>query len=306
MKEVVDAGVPFFTVVIPTYNRGDIISDTIQSVLAQRFTNFELLIVDDGSTDDTENVVRNFTDSRVKYFKKTNKERGAARNFGVKNSIAKYVTFCDSDDLLYPDYLQNAFETISKSKVDVAWLHLAYEIKRSGAKSLKMSIKPDDIILTLAKGNPLSCMGIFVKRDVIAENNFNEDRYLSGSEDWELWLRLASKYPIVVDTRVSACLMLHDGRSVLASDELKLQLRKFLSIGYAFDDEAVKMKFSKYRKLMEAYFDTYISLHLMLSGNRISSLRYLFKAIANYPACILDRRFLAIIKYWLINTKNSI
>jgi len=306
MQSNVNVESPFFAVVIPTYNRASLITETINSVLNQKFFDFELIIVDDGSTDDTEAVVASFKDKRIKFIKKLNQERGAARNYGILHSSSQYVTFCDSDDLLYSDYLQNAYETICKYKSEVPWLHLSYEKKRSDGKALKMSIDPSNYIVSLAKGNPLSCMGVFVKRDVIVKNLFNEDRYLAGSEDWELWIRLASKYPIVIDNRVSASLLLHDGRSVLASDELKLQLRKFLSIGYAFDDESVKVVFSNYKKLMEAYFDTYISLHLMLSGKTTSSFRYLLKAILNYPACVFDRRFLAIVKYWLINLKNKI
>ena len=292
------------SVIIPFLNEEESLPELIswiERVMQANQFSYEVIMIDDGSTDNTESVVAGFADKRVKYFKKANKERGAARNFGVKNAHARYVTFCDSDDLLYPNYLQNAFETITSSNVDIPWLHLSYEIKKNGGKSIKMTVKPSDLILTLAKGNPLSCMGVFIKKEIIANNLFNEDRYLSGSEDWELWLRLAAKYPIVVDTRVSSCLLLHDGRSVLASDELKLQLRKYLSIGYAFDDEYVKATFAKYRNLMEAYFDTYISLHLMLSGNKISSIRYLLNAFLNYPACVFDRRFLAIIKYWFIS-----
>ncbi len=295
---------PFFTVVIPTYNRGGLVMNTLLSVFNQTFENFELLLVDDGSTDDTEFVVSNIVDSRFKYFKKKNQERGAARNFGVLQAKGKYITFCDSDDLLYPDYLKNAYETISNSNSEIPWMHLAYEIKRSHLSSIKMSINASDYIVTLAKGNPLSCMGVFVLRTVILNNLFNEDRNLSGSEDWELWVRLASQYPIVIDKRISACLIMHDGRSVLTGDELKLQLRKFLSIGYAFDEKNVQQVFSDHKKMMEAYFDTYISLHLVLDKQNIKAFKYLAKAFLNYPLCVFERRFLAIIKHWFINVLN--
>ncbi len=292
---------PFFSVVIPTYNRSGLVMDTLQSVFNQTFENFELLLVDDGSTDDTEAVVSNITDARFRYFKKNNQERGAARNFGVLQAKGKYITFCDSDDLLYPDYLKNAFETLTKTESEIPWMHLAYEIKRSNLPSIKMSIDPSEYIVTLAKGNPLSCMGVFVLRNIILNNLFNEDRYLSGSEDWELWVRLASQYPITIDKRISACLIMHEGRSVLTGDELKLQLRKFLSIGYAFDEKSVQVVFAKYRNMMEAYFDTYISLHLVLDKQNLKAYKYLFKAIAKYPSCVFERRFLAIIKHWSIN-----
>lgn len=291
----------FFSIVVPTYNRGNLIVSTIQSILNQNFTNFELIIVDDGSTDNTGEVVAKFTDPRVKYFAKENKERGVARNFGVIQSVGKFVTFCDSDDLLYPDYLSNAYETISKNNFEISWMHLAYEILRDKKTSIKMSVNDKNFINLIAKGNPLSCMGVFVKRNILLENLFNEDRYLSGSEDWELWVRIASKYPIVIDKRVSAALIMHKGRSVFMNDELKLLLRKYLSIGYAFDEPSVQMKFGKYKSLMEAYFDSYISLHLMLSGKNTRAFNYLLKAVIENPRCVFERRFLAIFKHWFIN-----
>lgn len=300
----VEVNTPFFTVIVPTYNRGGLIMETLTSVFNQNFKNFELILVDDGSTDNTEYVVSKISDSRFTYYKKKNQERGAARNFGVLKSKGKYITFCDSDDLLYPDYLSNAFETISKAKDDIPWMHLAYEIKRGQSSIVSMSLNSKDYIITLAKGNPLSCMGVFVLRTVILNNLFNEDRYLSGSEDWELWVRLASQYPVVIDKRISASLMLHDGRSVLASNELKLQLRKYLSIGYAFDEKSVQNAFSDYRKIMEAYFDTYIALHLMLDKQNLKAFHYLFKAFLCYPFCLFERRFLAIIKHWILNIIN--
>ena len=123
---------PIFTIVIPTYNRAHLIVKTIDSVLNQKFKDFELIIVDDGSIDNTELVVAPYLNSFVHYYKNKNAERAAARNFGILKSIGKYVTFCDSDDIIYPDYLSNAYETIRKNE-SIIWMHLAYEIKRCKA-----------------------------------------------------------------------------------------------------------------------------------------------------------------------------
>ena len=77
---------------------------TLESVRNQRFTDFEVIIVDDGSTDNTEEVIAQLNYERLQYFKRPNLERGAARNFGIMQSKGKYITFCDSDDILYPHY----------------------------------------------------------------------------------------------------------------------------------------------------------------------------------------------------------
>jgi glycosyltransferase involved in cell wall biosynthesis len=289
-----------FTIIIPTYNRADLVMTTINSVLNQTFISFEILLVDDGSTDNTEEVVKQIIDPRFKYFKKQNAERGAARNFGIQHAKGQFVTFCDSDDIIFPEYFSNANQLLKKHGL-IPWFHLAYEIRREVGQPIRMTWMEDNFIEYIAKGNPLSCMGVFVRRDILEEYPFNENRHLAGSEDWELWLRLAARYPIVFDSRIVAALLFHKDRSVINTNELKLSLRKYLSIGYAFDDVYVQQTFSKYRKIMEAYFDTYISLHLLLAGSNKKAIRYLFYGFAIHPGCIVERRFLAIIKHLLIN-----
>ena len=100
---------PFFSIIIPTYNRANLISISIESVLKQTFTDFELIIVDDGSTDNTSEVVGNYTDNRIFYYKKVNEERGAARNYGIKKSCGEYVNFLDSDDFFDANHLEVAY-----------------------------------------------------------------------------------------------------------------------------------------------------------------------------------------------------
>ena len=89
---------PFFSVVIPTYNRANMISGAIQSVLEQTFKNFELIIIDDGSTDQTAHVIAGFSDERIKYNYQQNTERSQARNNGIKIASGRYICFLDSDD----------------------------------------------------------------------------------------------------------------------------------------------------------------------------------------------------------------
>ncbi len=293
---------PFFSVVIPTYNRAHLIVDTINSVIKQSYADYEIIIVDDGSTDNTEDIVNGLQYPHLHYFKRPNLERGAARNFGISQSIGKYVTFCDSDDLLFPNYLANAYETITKNN-NADWIHVAYEIKKIGKPGLKMHHFENNFIIKMAKGNPLSCMGVFVKRSLLEENKFQENRNMAGSEDWELWLRLASRYQIFFDNRISASLLVHDERSVVQTNELKLQLRKYLSIGYAFEDDYVKQCFGNYRKMMNAYFDTYIALHLVL-GKKKGAIKYFLKAFYRYPFVIFNRRALAIFKHLVLRVFN--
>ncbi|MBK9638583.1 MAG: glycosyltransferase family 2 protein [Bacteroidetes bacterium] len=290
-----------FSIIIPTYNRVEFILLAVKSTLDQDYKNFEVIIVDDGSTDSTPKVVATITDPRVRYLRIENSERGAARNAGVKIANGDYVTFLDSDDLLYPDYLSTAARNLSNYP-DTVFFHLGYEVKSFGKEGVGLVHKyHGNNIKFLLKGNPLSCLGVFIRRNEALQFPFNENRDLSGSEDWELWIRLAVNFGLRRDPKICASLILHDTRSVLKIKEDKLIRRKMLAMKYSFQDPEVKRKFGRYWNKMDAYSDTYNSLHLMLDGHIRRSFHYFWKAIGTYPLVVFERRTLAILKYFFIN-----
>jgi glycosyltransferase involved in cell wall biosynthesis len=289
-----------FSVIIPTYNRAGFILLALSSVLNQEYKNFEVIIIDDGSTDSTQQILSTVTDPRVKILKIENSERGAARNVGVKSAVGDYVTFLDSDDKLYPDYLSESNKGLIKYNFPVFY-HQAYEVRNfDGAKVQFTNDFNDASIDFLAKGNPLSCIGIFIRRTEALEFPFNEDRDLSGSEDWELWLRLGANFGIKSGKKICACLVIHDDRSVSNMQESTLVKRKQLTLNYAFMDPQVQLVFGKHKNKIIAYSDTYNSLHLVISGEIRRSVHYLLKAVLNYPLIFFERRTLAIFKYIII------
>jgi glycosyltransferase involved in cell wall biosynthesis len=106
---------PFFSIIIPTYNRAHIIHRPIDSILAQTFTDWELIIVDDGSTDDTKTVVDFYQDERIRYVWQENQERSAARNHGIKLAKGEWICFQDSDDEYLPEHLQVLYQGIKEN-----------------------------------------------------------------------------------------------------------------------------------------------------------------------------------------------
>jgi glycosyltransferase involved in cell wall biosynthesis len=286
-----------FSIIIPTYNRGERIKNTLLSVLDQDFKNYEVIIVDDGSTDNTEEIIKSFESSRLHYFKKENAERAAARNYGADRAKGQYITFLDSDDILYPFFLKNAHESLEKNNYP-SFLHIAYEIKEESGRVLEqLNSISSDTFKFLIHGNPLSCIGAIVRKEDFLRFKFNEDRGLTLSEDWELWLRLVANLQIKTDNRISAAMIDHGKRSVLSADEEKLLARKTLSFKYAFADKGVQHVFGKYLKKMKSYFDLYISLHLALANKKGRALHYLKSAMIANPVILFDRRFYAIIKH---------
>ncbi|HKY80751.1 MAG TPA: glycosyltransferase family 2 protein, partial [Sphingobium sp.] len=104
---------PFFSVVIPLYNRADIVGDTIRSVQAQDWQDLEIVVVDDGSRDDPAPVIRALNDPRVRYIRQDNAGGGAARNRGIEEARGRYIAFLDSDDLFLPGKLSTMAEALA-------------------------------------------------------------------------------------------------------------------------------------------------------------------------------------------------
>ncbi|MBK8845467.1 MAG: glycosyltransferase family 2 protein [Bacteroidetes bacterium] len=285
-----------FSIIIPTYNRADFIAKSIGSVLAQTYRHFELIIIDDGSTDNTADIVAPYLNETVMYKKFANGERGAARNRGVELAKGDYITFLDSDDLYYPNYLSNANQVLNEMQRP-PFFHQGYEIKniQNGKIELTMVV-PDNQCELLVEGNPLSCMGVLVKSEIIKANGFIEDRELAGSEDWELWVRLAAQYGLRTSQTITGALLIHDKRSVFHFDENKLLSRKNISLHSILNNAHVQSRFKGKAKKFNAYFDAYIAIHLAISNKKKEARNYLWKIIKEYPAFVFDVKFLGLLK----------
>jgi glycosyltransferase involved in cell wall biosynthesis len=214
-----------FSVILPCYNRGSFLKYAIQSVLDQSFTFWELIIVDDGSTDDTELIISKYNDPRIHYIKQTNQERGAARNNGIKNAKGSWICFLDSDDYLLPNHLQLAFY-YKQSKLNLKVFHLNYETRNIENKLILPSLNKPKILNKLLKRiNPISCNGMFVQKELFKQFQFSEIRDLSGTEDYYLWLNIAAFHPIYNFNDVTSVLVIHPERSMLATDYAKIENR---------------------------------------------------------------------------------
>lgn len=289
---------PLFSIIIPTYNRASLITQTLQSVLEQQFSDFEVLVIDDGSTDNTEEVVFPFLSEKVRYFKIPNGERAKARNFGITQAKGKYITFVDSDDLLYPNYFQTAYEFLQKNPDGVFWA-LSYEMKDESGKVLFKQVHQANVAQTLQYGNDLSCIGVFVKKEILLQHPFNEIRELSGTEDYELWLRLASRYPLQGISTICASMINHNSRSVLSISTEKLIKRIKSLLQNTSGDEKIKNFYgSKGIANIEAHSYLYIALHLVMAKKRIETLHYLFKSLKIKPSVISTYKFWVIVKKW--------
>jgi len=185
------------SVILPTYNRKDLIGKSIQSVLAQSFDKFELIVVDDASTDSTEEVVKGFSDPRVVYLKHLeNKGGAAARNTGINTAKGEFIAFQDSDDIWLPEKLAKQMAVFEDSPAEVGVVYC--ECSRwEGSQERQLpgnhlKTKNGNLYSVLLLGNFITLPSIVFKK-VCLEKVGSFDETLPRLQDWELFLRI-SKY----------------------------------------------------------------------------------------------------------------
>jgi len=284
---------PFFSIIVPTYNRARFIKATLESVIDQSFKDFELIVIDDGSTDDTKGIVDSIADHRIAYYYTENRERGAARNHGISLAKGKYITFLDSDDLFYKDHLEVAFNFIESAQPKVFFQQ--YEIiDRKGRSLLPYLPKREPINRELVlKGNFMSCHGVFLHANLARVHKFNPNRQLAGSEDYELWLRIASIFPIDYSSRVTNALQFHDDRSVLNYEPQRLIDRKELMLDLLESNPLFMKAYGKYWSKIQAEAFSYIALHLALMKERKRAFKYLLRSFGKNLLLLFRKRSLA-------------
>jgi glycosyltransferase involved in cell wall biosynthesis len=209
----------FFSIIIPTYNRATWIEKTIDSILNQSYSHFEIVIVDDGSTDHTGAVVKSYSDNRVKYFYTKNQERAAARNFGLSVSTGDYVNYFDSDDLFLQDRLLDVFNWIQKNNnPDVVYTNFL--------NNQKIAISHTYSWNKLLQNNFFACGSVFIKKNIALKFTFNESRDLTTAEDWELWLRLMFHHHPLFLNKVTFKQVEHNDRSLNTINWYKVYQRE--------------------------------------------------------------------------------
>lgn len=186
--------IPFFTIIIPTYNRALFIKNAIETVLNQTFKNFELVIIDDGSTDNTKNIVTNIRDIRIIYHYQENQERSAARNKGISLAKGKFVCFLDSDDGFYNNHLETLYSLIQLNAETQGLYYTGIECKSEEGKVTKHPLNKNNLHPVMYIWENFILMNaVCVSKSILMQLNF--DVKYSLWEDTHLWLRIALHYP---------------------------------------------------------------------------------------------------------------
>lgn len=181
---------PKISVIIPTFNRAHLIAKAIESVLNQTITDFELIVVDDGSTDNTEEVVHSFTDPRLRYLKQLNGGPSVARNAGIQAATGEFIAFLDSDDLFLPEKLSvQMAKVVDNPAVGLVYGLYLSNTEREGSLKVAGVCYPQLELRDLLLGPAFQWSTVLIRRALLEQaGGFDETL---GGEDWELTLRLA-------------------------------------------------------------------------------------------------------------------
>lgn len=199
---------PLVSIIMPAYNSSLYIAESIESVINQTYKNWELLIIDDGSTDNTCNIIKEYvsSDNRIHYFYQKNAKQAKARNLGLKNSKGDLIAFLDSDDLWLNNKLEICLKIFLENSQDILFTN-AYQL-RGNTKPLDINQLPDmEIEAGIYKGdnglsrflyqNKVPMLTAIVRKEAILNINGFRDSNRGGTEDYELWLNLlANGYTI--------------------------------------------------------------------------------------------------------------
>ncbi|OGW75385.1 MAG: hypothetical protein A2Z72_02955 [Omnitrophica bacterium RBG_13_46_9] len=185
---------PKVSVIIPTYNCGEYLDESISSVLGQTYRDLELIVVDNGSDDDSDRVVgRHAGDQRLIYVKKATKNVSRARNFGISSANGELLAFLDADDMFFKDKISRQVDLFEKNpRCGLSYTNEVYFKKGEAGESLSTYYHfSGDIFYYLKRNNFIHTSTVMGRKSIFLENMFDET--LNGHEDWELFLRIARK-----------------------------------------------------------------------------------------------------------------
>ena len=185
------------SVIIPTYNRAGLIARSAQSVLNQTYDNLELIIVDDGSSDDTEDVVKKLNDSRVIYIKQTNQGACAARNNGIARARGELIAFQDSDDVWHDDKLERQIKTMKETGADVVICNIIYHYSKKMCMEVADRHFSKGFIEKSVVPLGICPQMLLCKSEILKVNQFDVE--MPRYQDFELLLRMQKKCSFYYD-----------------------------------------------------------------------------------------------------------
>jgi len=292
---------PAISIIIPAYNAERTILETIKSVQQQTFSDFELIVINDGSRDRTLKILEDVKDERITVFSYENAGVSIARNRGITHATGDFISFIDADDLWTPDKLElqiAALQQYPEAGVAYSWtnlidekgefLHAGEPIDFTGNVYKELLVRN----FIYSGSNPL------IRRQVIESVGFDDT--LTHGEDWEFYLRLAAKSPFVVVPKPQ---ILYRQTLKSASSKVEVTEKEVLkAIEKAFSKAPQELQYLKNQNLANLYqYLTGIGLAHARDANQVKEVgQKLQMAIRLYPRTLLNRATQRHLAKWLL------
>ncbi|ASJ06241.1 glycosyltransferase family 2 protein [Thermococcus pacificus] len=267
---------PEVSVIIPTYNRAHLLKRAIESVLRQSFDDFELIVVDDASPDNTQEVVESLDDGRIRYIRlKKNSGGPVARNTGIKKARGRFIALLDDDDEWFPHRLEvqiKKFEEIGK-EFGVVYGGFYYVSQQDGRILGKRLPKfKGDVYTHLLKENFIGSPTLLIRRECFKKAGLF-DPALTSSQDWDMWLRIARYYEFDYVNEIVAKYYVH-GR------QISFNMKKYIPGRERFISKHKDI--NKDPRIMSLHLSQ-MGMLLILGGNPEKGLKYVARSVAMSP-----------------------
>lgn len=289
---------PYFSIIIPLYNKVNEIEKTLKSVFNQSFTNYEVLVINDGSTDKSEEKVNAFSDARLRLISTKNKGVSQARNLGISEAKGQLIAFLDADDYWFVNHLELLFK-LHKDFPNAGLLATNYQFYYSDKKIVQPVFdgipfeKWNGIVIDFFKSSMqyrlVFSSAVAIKKEVFDKiGNFKN--YNAG-EDNEMWLRIAIHYPVAFTNQVTVYYCMNSSNKI---SELATKKKHFPPLNEFLDFEEESISLKKYLDLLRAEF----ALKKKVSGEKelfefyfkqldVKNLHWKIKLLLQLPTVLL-------------------
>ena len=265
----------FFSIVIPLYNKEKYVAQTLQTVLKQNFSDFEIIIINDGSTDSSAKIVQGFSDTRIKYFSTENQGAAEARNLGIEKSTSPYIAFLDADDLWLENHLEelkNLIERFPNAGMYANRYQLIFKKGNTYQPSF-FGIADDyegvvkDYFAASLHYAIASSISIAVPKSIFAEvGNFKQ--YISSGQDTDMWIRIALHSKIIIGNKLTSSYLHFIEGSLSKTAILEKKIKRFDEYQ---DQEKSNPSLKKY---LDLYRMEYAMQYKMAGASEVSKSLY--------------------------------
>ena len=280
-------------VIIPAYNAERYIAETIDSVIAQTYSDWEMIVVDDGSTDNTKNIVNEYVkqDSRIKYIYQENASQAVARNTGIKYSNGEFIAFLDADDIWMPDKIERQIRLFEDSSVGLAYT-LFVKIDSNSilipSRNAQVKCFKGNVYKNIIYDNFLATSSVILRAGLLSSNGLLFRTGRQGVEDWDLWVRMAQitqfdyiaepllRYRVYPGNQSSDILRMHESRMKTLDD---------LESSFFMNGKLTENEIAELRSILKKGRSLHVlrAAHILLSEDRKQARSFFFHALRLHP-----------------------